>query len=181
MQAASIKNESKIVLPIASDLPVAMINVRGTGAVGACILIDPAPHAGKPYEFTGALTTYAKFAEVFSQALGRKIMSRTTPSGLCRKARWTPDWVGRSFCRYGCETLRQRRLYPSKTQTSSTTSSSVRRSPPDSSSRTTRVLFGSELGRVHGPFWSTRYDGGEVRDDAEWQLTLVLLAHPWIE
>jgi hypothetical protein len=42
-------------------------------------------------------------------------------------------------------------------------------------------LSSSELGRVHGPFWSTRYDGGEVRDDAEWQLTLVLLAHPWIE
>ena len=78
-------------LPIASDLPVAMINVRDTGAVGACILIDPAPHAGKTYQFTGALTTYAKFAEVFSQVLGRKIMSRTTPSGLCRKARWTPD------------------------------------------------------------------------------------------
>jgi hypothetical protein len=129
------------VLPIASDLPVAMINVRDTGAVGACILIDPAPHAGKTYEFTGALTTYAKFAEVFSQVLGRKIMSRTTPSGLCRKARWMPDWVGRSFCRHGCETLRQRRLYPSKTQTSSTTSSSVRRSPPDSSSRTTRVFL----------------------------------------
>ena len=57
-QAASIKNDSKMVLPFAKDLPVALIDVRDTGAVGARILIDPAPHAGKTYEFTGKLTSY---------------------------------------------------------------------------------------------------------------------------
>ena len=72
-QAASIKNDSKIVLPFAKDLPLAMTDVRDTGAVGAHILVDPAPHAGKTYEFTGSLTTYGEFADVFSQALGRTI------------------------------------------------------------------------------------------------------------
>ena len=72
-QAASIKTDSRMVLPFAKDLPVALIDVRDTGAVGARILIDPAPHAGKTYEFTGKLTTYGAFAEVFSQVLGRPI------------------------------------------------------------------------------------------------------------
>jgi len=72
-EAASIKTDSRMVLPFAKDLPVALIDVRDTGAVGARILIDPAPHAGKTYEFTGKLTTYGAFAEVFSQVLGRPI------------------------------------------------------------------------------------------------------------
>jgi hypothetical protein len=33
-QAASIKNDSKIVLPFAADLPLAFIDVRDTSAVG---------------------------------------------------------------------------------------------------------------------------------------------------
>src|ERR1700693_2039492 len=57
-QAALIKSDSKMVLPYAKDLPLAMIDVRDTGAVGARILIDPRPHAGKTYEFTGRLTNY---------------------------------------------------------------------------------------------------------------------------
>ena len=60
-------------MPFGKDLPIALIDVRDTGAVGARILIDPAPHAGKTYEFTGKLTTYGEFAEVFSQVLGRPI------------------------------------------------------------------------------------------------------------
>src|SRR5262244_1504449 len=72
-QAASIKTDSRMVLPFAKDLPVALIDVRDTGAVGARILIDPVPHAGKTYEVTGKLTTYGAFAEVFSQMLGRPI------------------------------------------------------------------------------------------------------------
>ena len=55
-QAASIKNDGKMVLAYAADLPLALIDVRDTGAVGARILLDPAPHAGKTYEFTGAAT-----------------------------------------------------------------------------------------------------------------------------
>src|SRR5208282_5640107 len=72
-QAASIKTDGKMVMSFPKDLPVALIDVRDTGAVGARILIDPAPHAGKVYEFTGKLTTYGQFAEVFSQVLGKPI------------------------------------------------------------------------------------------------------------
>src|SRR5215471_18679235 len=95
-QAASIKTDSRMVLPFAKDLPVALIDVRDTGAVGARILIDPAPHAGKTYEFTGKLTTYGAFAEVFSQVLGRPIAyvgitPEQAEQGM--KARSMPDWL----------------------------------------------------------------------------------------
>jgi uncharacterized protein YbjT (DUF2867 family) len=95
-QAASIKTDSRMVLPFAKDLPVALIDVRDTGAVGARILIDPAPHAGKTHEFTGKLTTYGAFAEVFSQVLGRPIAyvgitPEQAEQGM--KARNMPDWL----------------------------------------------------------------------------------------
>lgn len=95
-QAASIKNDSKMVLPFAKDLPLALTDVRDTGAVGALILIDPAAHAGKTYEVTGALTTYAAFAEVFSQVLGRKITHvgvTLEQAEQAMKARNMPDWL----------------------------------------------------------------------------------------
>jgi NAD(P)H dehydrogenase (quinone) len=94
--AASIKNDGKIVQPFAADLPLAFVDVRDTGAVGARILIDPAPHAGKTYEFTGALTNYPEFAEAFSQVLGRKISYvALTPDQNAEgmKARGMPDWL----------------------------------------------------------------------------------------
>jgi len=95
-QAASIKTDSRMVLPFAKDLPVALIDVRDTGAVGARILIDPAPHAGKTHELTGKLTTYGAFAEVFSQVLGRPIAyvgitPEQAEQGM--KARNMPDWL----------------------------------------------------------------------------------------
>jgi uncharacterized protein YbjT (DUF2867 family) len=95
-QAASIKNDSKMVLPFAADLPVSLTDVRDTGAVGARILVDPAPHAGKTYEFTGTLTTYTQFAEVFSQVLGRKITYvgvTAEQAEQAMKARGMPDWL----------------------------------------------------------------------------------------
>src|SRR5215469_10019007 len=95
-QAASIKTESKIVLPFAKDLPVTPIDVRDTGAVGARILLDPRPHAGKTYDLTGKLTTHGAFAEVFSQVLGRPIAYVTiTPEQAEQgmKSRGMPDWL----------------------------------------------------------------------------------------
>jgi NAD(P)H dehydrogenase (quinone) len=95
-QAASIKNDSKMVLPFAKDLPVALTDVRDTGAVGARILIDPAPHAGKTYEFTGVSTNYGEFAEVFSQVLGRKITyigATVEQAEQAMKGRGMPDWL----------------------------------------------------------------------------------------
>ena len=95
-QAASIKNDGKMVMSFAKDLPVALIDVRDTGAVGARILIDPAPHAGKVYEFTGKLTTFGEFAEVFSQVLGKPITYvAITPEQAEQgmKSRNMPDWL----------------------------------------------------------------------------------------
>ncbi len=95
-QAATIKNDSKIVLPFAKDLPVALTDVRDTGAVSARILIDPAPHAGKTYEFSGKLTNYAEFAGVMSQVLGRTIAYvGVTPEQAeqAMKSRGMPDWL----------------------------------------------------------------------------------------
>jgi len=95
-QAASIKNDSKMVLPFAADLPVALIDVRDTGAVGARILLDPAPHVGKTYEFTGKLTTYREFAAVFSSVLSRPITyvgitPEQAEQGM--KERNMPEWL----------------------------------------------------------------------------------------
>lgn len=95
-QAATIKNDNKMVLPFAKDLPVALTDVRDTGAVGARILIDPTPHAGKTYEFTGKLTNYGEFADVFSQVLGRTITYvGVTPEQAeqAMKSRGMPDWL----------------------------------------------------------------------------------------
>ena len=94
--AASIKNDGKIAQPFAADLPLAFIDVRDTGAVGAHVLVDPAPHVGKIYEFTGARSNYGEFAEVFSQVLGRKITyvpltAEQNAEGM--KARGMPDWL----------------------------------------------------------------------------------------
>jgi NAD(P)H dehydrogenase (quinone) len=95
-QAALIKNDSKMVLPYAKDLPLAMIDVRDTGAVGARILLDPARHAGKTYEFTGRLTNYGEFADVFSEVLGRKITyieATLDQAAQALKGRGLPDWL----------------------------------------------------------------------------------------
>lgn len=95
-QAALIKSDSKMVLPFAKDLPIAFIDVRDTGAVGARILVDPAPHAGKTYEFTGALTNYGEFAGVFSSVLGRPIAyveASLEQAEQAMKGRGMPDWL----------------------------------------------------------------------------------------
>src|SRR3984957_10977461 len=95
-QAASIKNDGKIVLPFAADLPLAFIDVRDTGAVGARVLLDPVPHLGKIYEFTGVLSNFAEFADVFSQVLGRRITYvavTVKQAEQAMKARGMPDWL----------------------------------------------------------------------------------------
>jgi uncharacterized protein YbjT (DUF2867 family) len=95
-QAASIKNEGKMVLAFPKDMPLAFVDVRDTGAIGARILRDPAPHAGKTYEYTGALSSYGEFAEVFSDVLGKPIAYvGVTPEQLeeTLKSRGMPDWL----------------------------------------------------------------------------------------
>jgi NAD(P)H dehydrogenase (quinone) len=95
-QAPLIKSEGKMVLAYAKDLPIAFIDVRDTGAVGARIMRDPGAHAGKTYEFTGMTSTFEEFADVFSQVLGKTV--RYIPASLEQaeqgmKARGMPDWL----------------------------------------------------------------------------------------
>jgi NAD(P)H dehydrogenase (quinone) len=95
-QATGIKNEGKLVGTAAPDLGISFIDVRDTGAVGARILIDPAPHAGKTYEFTGKLVTMPQFAEAFSQALGKKVSYvplTLEQNEQALRARGLPDWL----------------------------------------------------------------------------------------
>ena len=95
-QAAGIKNDGKLVGTAAPDLAIAFIDVRDSGAVGARILLDPAPHAGKTYEFTGKLVTFPQIAEAFSQVLGETV--RYVPVTLeqneqALRSRNLPDWL----------------------------------------------------------------------------------------
>jgi uncharacterized protein YbjT (DUF2867 family) len=95
-QAQSIKTEGKMVLAYPKDLPIAFIDVRDTGAVGARILRDPARHVGKTYEFTGVTTSFGEFAQVFSEVLGKPvtyigISLEQAEQGM--KARGMPDWL----------------------------------------------------------------------------------------
>jgi NAD(P)H dehydrogenase (quinone) len=95
-QAAGIKNDSKMVMPYPKDFRLALIDVRDTGALAARILVDPAPHAGKEYDFTGAMTSFGAFADTFSQVLGRPIAYvGVTPEQAAdaMKARGLPDWL----------------------------------------------------------------------------------------
>src|SRR6516165_9009163 len=95
-QAALIKNDSKMVLPTPKNLPIAFIDVRDTGALGARILMDPAPHAGKTYEFTSKTTNYGEFAGMFSEVLGKKINyveATLEQTEQALKARGMPDWL----------------------------------------------------------------------------------------
>jgi NAD(P)H dehydrogenase (quinone) len=95
-QAATIKSDSKVVMPYAADFPIAWIDVRDTGAVAARILIDPKPHAGKTYEFTGKRTTNGEFAKVFSEVLGRPIAYvpvTVDQNEGAMKSRNMPDWL----------------------------------------------------------------------------------------
>lgn len=94
--AASIKNDGKMVLPFPKDLPLALIDVRDTGALGARVLRDPAKHAGKVYDFTGVSTDYQAFAKVFAEVLGRPVAYvaaslEAAEQGM--KARNMPDWL----------------------------------------------------------------------------------------
>jgi uncharacterized protein YbjT (DUF2867 family) len=95
-QAAAIKNDSKIVMPYKPDFRLALIDVRDTGALAARILVKPQPHLGKEYEFTGAMTSFGEFADVFSVVLGHKIAYvGVTPEQAAEamKSRGLPDWL----------------------------------------------------------------------------------------
>ena len=96
MQAALIKGDGKMVLPFAADLPIAFIDVRDTGAVGARILREPDGHLGQDYTFTGTTSNFTEFAAVFSDVLGKPITyiaASLEQAEQALKARGLPDWL----------------------------------------------------------------------------------------
>ena len=72
-QASNIKSKSQFYLPF-GDARFAPIATEDIGRVVASILADPAPHAGKSYDLFGPkILDMTEAAEIFSEALGRKI------------------------------------------------------------------------------------------------------------
>jgi len=95
-QAAGIKNDGKLVNTAPVDLGIAYIDVRDTGAIAARILIDPKPHLGKEYEFTGKSVTLPQFADAFSQVLGKKVSYvpvTLEQNEQAVRSRGLPDWL----------------------------------------------------------------------------------------
>jgi len=95
-QADLIKAEGKMALPFAADLPIAFIDVRDTGALGARVCLDPDPHVGKELAFTGAASSYAEFATVLSEVIGKPvtyIAASFEQAEQALKGRGLPDWL----------------------------------------------------------------------------------------
>lgn len=95
-QAALIKNESKIALPFAPDLPLSFVDTRDVGAVGAHVAKDAAKYAGQTIEYSGPASTYAAFAKDFSDVLGRTINYigvTFEQAEAALKARGLPEWL----------------------------------------------------------------------------------------
>jgi uncharacterized protein YbjT (DUF2867 family) len=95
-QAPLIKSENKMALPFPADLPLAFIDTRDVGAVGARVARDAAKYAGQTIEYSGKPSTYANFAKDFSTVLGRTITYIAAPYDAAEKAmkaRGLPDWL----------------------------------------------------------------------------------------
>ena len=95
-QAALIKGESKMALPFAADLPLAFIDTRDAGAVGAHVVRDAQKYAGQDITYTGRQSNYANFAKDFSEVLGRPITyiaASYEGAEKALKARGLPDWL----------------------------------------------------------------------------------------
>jgi uncharacterized protein YbjT (DUF2867 family) len=95
-QAANIKDQGKIIQPWPKDLPVALIDVRDTGALGARVLREPDKHNGKLYAFSGVSTTFGEFAKVIGDTIGKpltyvEITLEQAEAGM--KSRNMPDWL----------------------------------------------------------------------------------------
>ncbi len=95
-QAALIKNDSKMALPFAPDLPMSFVDTRDVGAVGAHVVLNAGKYVGKIIEYSGPASTYAAFAQDFSAVLGRTINYigvTFEQAETALKARGLPDWL----------------------------------------------------------------------------------------
>jgi uncharacterized protein YbjT (DUF2867 family) len=95
-QAQLIKNDSKMALPFAADLPLAFIDTRDAGAVAGRVVRDAEKYNGKTIEYTGPQSTYAQFAKDFSEVLGKAVNYIGVTYDQAQqalKARGLPDWL----------------------------------------------------------------------------------------
>lgn len=94
--APMIKSDSKMVFPLAKNVPLCFIDVRDTGALGARVLRDAGKYAGNAYNFSGVHSNYEEFAKVFSEVLGRPITyiaSTLEQAEQGMRSHNMPDWL----------------------------------------------------------------------------------------
>lgn len=95
-QAALIKNEGKMALPFAADLPLPFIDTRDSGALGARVVRDAKSYAGQTIEYTGVESNFSNFAKDFSAVLGRPVTYIAASPEATRAAltaRGLPEWL----------------------------------------------------------------------------------------
>ncbi len=95
-QAALIKNEGKMVMPFAADLPLPFIDTRDSGALGAHVVRDAKSYAGQTIEYTGRQSNFANFAKDFSAVLGKPVTYIAASLDMAEaalKARGLPEWL----------------------------------------------------------------------------------------
>jgi uncharacterized protein YbjT (DUF2867 family) len=94
-QAPMIAADSKMALPLAPDAPLAMIDTRDIGAVGAAIMTSDG-HEGQTYYLSGAASSLNDFAAELTKQLGRDIAVMTPPLEAAKgmmEERGMPDWL----------------------------------------------------------------------------------------
>ena len=93
--AGTVKEQSKMMMPVPADVEAGMIDVRDTGDVAAEVLTSDG-HSGKTYFLAGANRTPGDVAAVLSAELGREITFVQVPmEGAigAMKERGMPDWL----------------------------------------------------------------------------------------
>ena len=76
--AGMVKGQGKVMMPMAGDTPISMIDVRDTGAVAAAVLTGEG-HNGKSYFLGSAVSTPSDFTAALSAQLGREIPFAEVP------------------------------------------------------------------------------------------------------
>jgi len=95
-QIPLIKAEKRAVLPFASDLPIAFIDVRDIGAVGAMVTLDAEAHNGQSYAFTGNGSSMGELVSAISDVLDEEITytgATLEQAEAGMRANGMPDWL----------------------------------------------------------------------------------------
>lgn len=95
MTASAVKEQSKMIMPFPSDVPIGMIDVRDSAAVCVKALTEDG-HSGKLYELTGAPVTLNDAAAALSTALGSQVHYMQAPLEAAQKMvrdQGAPDWA----------------------------------------------------------------------------------------